>query len=185
MFDSMLLVTAGVLTGLVFGFLLQKARVTRYGTILGQFLFKDYTVLKVMLTAIVVGGIGIYGMHEAGWVKLHVKSAQIVANALGGLIFGVGMALAGYCPGTGVAALGDGSRHALYAVLGMILGAGIYAETYSWIKPRVLDLADFGKATFPSLTGVSPWWFVTGLALLAGTLFVFIERSERRRAAIA
>ncbi|MHC5001987.1 MAG: YeeE/YedE thiosulfate transporter family protein, partial [Planctomycetota bacterium] len=100
----------GAATGLVFGFLLQKGGVTRFQVIVGQFLLKDFTVLKVMLTAIVVGAIGIYGMRAAGMdVPLHVKGTALLANVLGGLIFGVGMAILGYCPGTALAAIGDGS----------------------------------------------------------------------------
>ena len=180
MFDSANMILGGLLTGLVFGFLLQKAKVTRYQTIVGQFLFADNTVLKVMLTAVVTGSIGIYALHGMGYIgKLHIKEAALVANALGGLIFGVGMAVAGYCPGTGVAALGDGSRHAIFALLGMVFGAGIYAEVYPHISGNLLKYASYGKTTLPQLTGLSPWVFVGAIAAIALTLFVLIERAER------
>lgn len=183
MFDPVNLIIGGLLTGLVFGFLLQKARVTRYQTIVGQFLFADNTVLKVMLTAIVTGAIGIYALHGMGYItKLHIKEAALLANALGGLIFGVGMAIAGYCPGTGVAALGDGSRHAVFALLGMIFGAGVYAEVYPLIADNLLKYASYGKTTLPQLTHLSPWIFVAALAAIALTVFVVIERIERRAA---
>ena len=68
MFDTPVLVIGGVLTGLFFGFLLQKGHVTRYNVIVGQFLFADFTVLKIMLTAIVTGAIGIYAMYGAGMI---------------------------------------------------------------------------------------------------------------------
>ena len=116
MFDlaSSQMIVYGLLAGFVFGFLLQKGGVTRYRVILGQFLLKDFTVLKVMFTAIVVGAVGIWGMRSAGMdFPMHVKNAAILANIVGGLIFGVGMAVLGYCPGTGIAAIGDGSRHAI------------------------------------------------------------------------
>mgnify|MGYP004136876501 CR=1 FL=1 len=60
MLDTPFMIVAGLLTGVVFGVLLQKAHVTRYEVIVGQFLFKDFTVLKVMLTAIVVGAVGVF-----------------------------------------------------------------------------------------------------------------------------
>jgi hypothetical protein len=183
MFDPVNLIIGGLLTGLVFGFLLQKARVTRYQTIVGQFLFADNTVLKVMLTAIVTGAIGVYALYGMGYIaNLHIKEAALVANVLGGLIFGVGMAIAGYCPGTGVAALGDGSRHALFALLGMVFGAGVYAEVYPRISDNLLKYASYGKTTLPQLTGLSPWIFVAALAAIALTVFVVIERLERRSA---
>ncbi len=172
----------GALTGLIFGFLLQKGGVTRFGVIVGQFLLKDFTVLKIMLTAILVGGIGIYGMRAVGWdVSLHIKNTALLGNALGGLIFGAGMALLGYCPGTGVAALGDGSRHAWFGVLGMLAGAAIFAEVFPWMKSSVLGIGDFGKATLPTLTELSPWWFLTLLAILAAGIFVTLERREKKR----
>jgi uncharacterized membrane protein YedE/YeeE len=169
----------GALTGLVFGFLLQKSGVTRFGVILGQFLLKDFTVLKVMGTAIIVGGIGIYGMRALGLdVPLHIKNATILGNALGGAIFGIGMAILGYCPGTGVAAIGDGSRHAIPGILGGIVGAALYAEAYPWIKSEVLGIRDLGRATLDS--GLSPWWFIALLALAALSGFAILERWERR-----
>ncbi len=172
----------GAFTGFLFGFLLQKGGVTRYSVIVGQFLLKDFTVLKIMLTAILVGGIGIYGMRAMSWdVSLHIKNAALLGNALGGMIFGVGMALLGYCPGTGVAALGDGSRHALFGVLGMLVGAAIFAEAYPSMKSGVLGVGDLGKATLPTLTQLSPWWFLALLTLAAAVVFVMLERWERKQ----
>lgn len=174
----------GALVGLIFGFLLQKGRVTRADVILNQFLFRDFTVLKVMLTAIVVGAVGVWGMLQFGMIEhLHVKNAALVGNAAGGLIFGVGMAVLGYCPGTGVAAIGDGSRHAIFGVLGMIAGAAVYAEAHGWLNANVNALYDLGKATMPGETGLSPWWFIAGLLAIAVGVFAGIERVERRRAA--
>jgi len=181
MFDAPVLVIGGVLTGLVFGFLLQKGHVTRYNVIVGQFLFADFTVLKIMLTAIVTGAIGIYAMYGAGIIAgLQVKPALLVAVTLGGLIFGVGMALAGYCPGTGVAAIGEGSRHAIFAVLGMVLGAGVYAETYPYLQNNVLQWANLKKVTLADVTGLSPWVFIAGLAVLAAVVFAVIHRWEKK-----
>jgi len=186
MFDTPAMIVGGVITGLVFGFLLQKAHVTRYPTILGQFLFSDFTVLKVMLTAIVTGAIGIYAMLQMGLIAgLHIKSAVLAANALGGLIFGVGMALAGYCPGTGVAAIGEGSRHAIFAVLGMIVGAGIYAEVYPSLQDNLMKTADYKKVTLADISGVSPWVYIIALALIAAGVFLAVQRWERKQAAAA
>jgi len=180
-FDTTSMILAGLLTGLVFGVLLQRAHVTRYSTILGQFLFTDYTVLKVMLTAIVVGGVGVYAMLGSGMIEhLHVKSATLVANVLGGLIFGVGMAILGYCPGTGVGAIGEGSRHAIPGLLGMIVGAGLYAEIYPAIQSNLLKFGDFGKITLATSTHSSPWVWLGILAVIAAVVFVLIERHERR-----
>lgn len=188
MFDTPLFASPGVLalgalTGLIFGFLLQKGRVTRFDVIVGQFLLRDFTVLKVMLTAIVVGGTGVWAMHQLGWVSLHVKGAALLANGLGGAIFGVGMATLGYCPGTGVAAIGDGARDAWFGLLGMLFGAAVYAEAYPWLNERILKVGDLGKLTLADAAHVSPWWFVAALAGIAVTVFALLERWEHRRIA--
>ncbi|MDE3166670.1 MAG: YeeE/YedE family protein, partial [Acidobacteriota bacterium] len=98
----------GLLTGFAFGILLQKGQVTKYPVIVGQLLLRDFTVLKTMLTAVVTGGIGVYILKALGLASLHVKPAQLVAVCGGGVIFGVGMVILGYCPGTGVAAAAEG-----------------------------------------------------------------------------
>ncbi len=173
----------GAAAGLAFGFLLQKGGVTRFEVIVGQFLFKDFTVARVMGTAIAVGAVGIYGMSAMGMdFPFHVKEAALLGNLLGGLIFGVGMALLGYCPGTGVAAAGEGSRHALFGVLGMLVGAALYAEAYPALKESVLGVFNFGKVTLATASGLSPWWFI--LVLAAGAVYgpVALARWEKAQA---
>jgi hypothetical protein len=183
--DAKTLVLGG-LTGLVFGFLLQRGGLTRFRTILGQVLLRDFTMLRVMLTAMVVGGVGIYGLRAAGMdVTLHVKSTAVLGNALGGLVFGLGMAVLGYCPGTGVAALGDGSRHALPGVLGMLVGAGLYAEAYPWLAANVLRVGTEGKITLPGVTHTSEWLWLGAMASAAVLLFALARAYEHRRAARA
>ena len=175
----------GALVGFVFGFLLQRGGVTRYQVILGQFLLKDFTVLKVMGTAIVVGGLGVYGMLQMGMLEatqLHIKTAFVYANLLGGLIFGVGMVVLGYCPGTAVAAIGDGSRHAIPGLMGLIAGAGVYAETHAWVNEHINSKLNLGKATLATETGVAPLWWVAGLVVVAFVGFALLERWERKQA---
>ena len=94
----------GFLFGIVFGFLLQKGGVAKYHILLGVLLLEDFTVIKVMLSAIIVGMLGIFTLHGLGLVELHIKPTRYAANIFGGLLFGVGFALIGYCPGTGTAA---------------------------------------------------------------------------------
>ena len=169
----------GALTGLVFGFLLQKGGVTQYNVIVNQFRFKDFTVLKTMLTAIVVGAIGIYAMLQFGMIKgLMVKPAELAMNIGGGLIFGVGMALLGYCPGTALAAIGHGSRDAIVGVIGGLAGAAAYTEAYPLVARTVEPIAKFGRITFPEVVHVSPWVLIFGLAVIAAGLFVWLEKSR-------
>jgi uncharacterized membrane protein YedE/YeeE len=169
----------GLCTGFLFGFLLQKGRLTRYPVIVGQFLLRDFTVFKTMLTAIVVGGIGVYTLRALGFAALHVKPAQLAAVAIGGLTFGVGMVLLGYCPGTGIAAAGEGRRDALFGVAGMLCGALIFAEAYRMLGKTILTWLDLGPVTLPELAGVPVWLIFAVLAAAAVTLFRRIELWER------
>ncbi len=82
-----------VLFGEVFGFLLQRGKVTDYNVIVNQFRFKDFTVLKVMLSAVLIGGIGMWLLHGVGLAQYHIKSADLLGVALGAVIFGIGMVL--------------------------------------------------------------------------------------------
>lgn len=171
----------GAITGLVFGFLLQKGGVTQYNTIVNQFRFKDFTVLKTMLTAIIVGAIGIYAMLQLGLIKgLSVKAAELGMNAVGGAIFGVGMVLLGYCPGTALAAVGQGSRDALVGIVGALVGAAVFAETYPLLARTLEPIGNLGKITFADAAHASPWWFIAGLAGVAVALFVWLEKRERK-----
>ena len=191
-FDKPGLVVGGLLAGIVFGFLLQKGQVAKYRVILGQFLFTDYTVLKVMLTAIVVGAIGVYGMLQLGMIQhLLVKPAVLAANAVGGLIFGVGMSLLGYCPGTGIAAMGEGSRHARWGFLGMILGAAAFTAVYPLLEKGFMKAGEVtvtvgdkvnSKVTLADVTGISPWVYIALLATVSLVAFTLIGRWERRQA---
>jgi hypothetical protein len=169
----------GLLTGFLFGFLLQKGRVTKYETIVGQFLLRDFTVLKVMLTAILVGGAGVYTLLAMGLVKLHVKPTLLAAVPVGGLIFGIGMVVLGYCPGTGVAAAAEGKRDALFGVLGMMLGAAFFAELFKGLSGSLLKWGDLGPVTLPEATGIPAWVFFVVLTLAAVPLFVWLERREK------
>ena len=112
-------ILGGIVFGFAFGFLLQKGGVGTYHILVGQLLFQDWTVVKIMVTAIVVGMVGIFTLHHFAKVNLHIKPTKIGPNVLGGLLFGAGFALIGYCPGTVAAALGQGSWDALFGMAGL------------------------------------------------------------------
>ena len=166
------LITA-MLFGLAFGFLLQKGGVGKYHILMGQLLLQDFTVVKVMLTAIVVGMVGIFTLHRFAKVNLHIKPTRIGPNIIGGLIFGAGFALIGYCPGTVAAALGQGSYDGLFAMAGLMLGSFVYAEASKKLKATVEKWGDKGKLMLPEALHISrgvfiPVFAVFLVAVLAG-----------------
>jgi uncharacterized membrane protein YedE/YeeE len=181
MFDSPEKLALGLVTGIVFGFLLQKGRAAKYHVIVGQFLLKDWTVAKIMLTAVLVGSVGVYALVQMGWASLHIRPALLGGVLLGGVCFGVGIVVFGYCPGTSVAACGEGRRDAMVGVAGMLFGAGLFVALYPLLQPVIKGLGDWGKLTLPQALGVSPWLVVGGL-VLAGSLALLLLRSRKRPA---
>lgn len=169
-----------VLFGALFGVLLHRGRVADYNVIVNQFRLRDFTVVRVMMTAIVVGGLGIYVLHQFGLANYHIKSADLVAVGLGAAIFGVGMVIYGYCPGTGVAAVGTGSVHAGVGFLGMLAGGILYAFSFPWIQQKVLPLWSLGKVRLPELTGIHDvLWLIAVLSIL-----IAISRLTRRSSCV-
>ena len=154
----------------------------KYQTIVGQLLLKDWTVFKIVTTAIVVGAAGVYTLVSLGAARLDIWPFQVAAVLLGAVLFGTGLAVIGYCPGTGMAASGEGSRDAIVGVLGMITGAGIYVAAYDWVEPLGLALGDYGKVTVPDALGLPPWLVIVILAIVLAIMLWVIERHERRRA---
>ncbi len=139
---------AGIAFGFIFGFLLQKGGVGTYHILIGQLLFQDWTVVKIMLTAIVVGMLGIFTLHHFAKVNLHPKPTKLGPNIVGGLLFGAGFGLIGYCPGTAAAAVGQGSWDALFGMAGLVAGSWLYAEASNSLKNTIDKWGDFGKLTF-------------------------------------
>jgi uncharacterized membrane protein YedE/YeeE len=166
----------GLITGVLFGFLLQKGRVLRYDNQLGALRLIDMTIVKFMLSTIVVGMVGVYLLKDLGLAKLSLKPTLLGANILGGLTFGIGWGLLGYCPGTSAGALGEGRWDALWGILGMLAGAALYAEAYPFMKKTVLTWGDLGMITLPGALGVSHWVVIPAFAIVALLLFTWFEK---------
>ncbi len=166
----------GLVTGVLFGFLLQKGRVLRFDRQIGAMLLKDMTIFKFMLSAILVGMVGILILSDAGMITLSHKAMNLGAVLLGGALFGAGWAVMGFCPGTAVGAMGEGRWHGAFAVLGMMAGGALYAELYPYFLTTVLAWKDFGKIGLPETLGLSHWIIVP--VFWAGTvsLFVWFEK---------
>ena len=165
----------GLAAGVVFGFLLQRGGVTHYDTIIGQLRLTDFIVVKVMLSAVVVGMLGVYGLRSLGLARLHPKAGSVGMTVIGGLIFGVGFAVLGYCPGTIAGAVGQGALDALFGgLVGIVLGAGLFAALYPRLT-KVLDWGSFGEVTWPELLRVNAWVVVLPVAAGIVALLVWIE----------
>ena len=168
----------GIVTGIIFGFLLQKAQVLRYDKQVGALRLIDMTILKFMLSAIVVASIGIYIFKDLGVVKLSIKATSIGAQLVGGALFGIGWGLLGYCPGTAVGALGEGRIDSLWGILGMLGGGALYAVIYPFMKAHIVSIGSYGKISLPQVIGINHWIVIIILTVLSGLLFRFFEEKN-------
>jgi uncharacterized protein len=172
MFESIDKLALGLVTGIAFGFLLHKGRVARHHVIVGQLLLRDFTVMKIMLTAVAVGAIGVYALVELGVTHLDIKPAGLGGVLVGAGLFGIGLALLGYCPGTTIAAAGEGRRDAFAGIAGMLGGALLFVLAFPWLSAVRPALADYGETTLPELTGSSPWLWLVAVSLAGVALYL-------------
>ncbi len=171
-------IVAPILVGFAFGFLLQRSGMTRYHKIVNVFRFTDMAVLKFMMSALVTGMVGIYGLKALGWAAvIPVTPTYLVGNVLGGMIFGVGMALAGVCAAPVAAGSGEGRLDYLIpGVLGMITGGTIFGLAYPSFFPQLSQLANYGAVTLMELWSLNTWLFIGLFGAIALLLFYLIER---------
>lgn len=166
----------GLITGILFGFFLQKGHVLRYDKQIGALRLQDMTIVKFMLSHIVVAMVGVYFLYDLGFVQLSLKPTILGGVVIGGLLFGLGWGLLGYCPGTSLGALGEGRLDAFWGILGMLVGAGIYAEAFPYLKSSVLTWGDYGKITVPQVLGVNHWVVIVPFVLCVVFFFRWLEK---------
>jgi hypothetical protein len=164
----------GLVSGTMFGFLLQKAGVANYDILIGALLLTNFVVLQVMLTAIVVGMVGVFILQRRGLLKTQIPETAYVSNIVGSLIFGLGFGLLAYCPGTDAAAVGQGSYDAVVGVVGLVVGSYLFA-LMTRAKPDLSSLGARGKLTLPDVLHTSRGRVTAVLAPLLVALLALIE----------
>ena len=169
-------VLAGLAFGVIFGFLLQKGGVADYDVLIGSLRLTDSTVFTVIMTAILVGSLTSALFRYFGVAQAHPKPTNYASNIVGGLLFGVGFGLLGYCPGTGAAALGQGSWDAAYGMIGIIAGSFTYAVAYPVLK-KLNRTGDRGKLTVPTAFHVSTPVYLGVLTVVSLTMLYFLNRN--------
>ncbi len=174
----MSLVTAimiGLLMGAVFGFALEKSRVFEPGVIVGQMQLRNFIMLKVFLTAVATGAVALAALHGFGFIKLAPKATLYGADIVGGLILGMGIALAGACPGTVMAQIGAGYRDAIVTLIGGIAGAVAYSYAEPALSKTMLGVSS-GKLVLNSMLGIPYWAGALGLAAICVVILAVLER---------
>jgi len=166
----------GFLIGVGFGFLLDRGGATDFNIIVNQLLLEDFRVLKIIFTAIITGMIGLHVIVKLTPAELQPKPCQWKPIIIGGLIFGVGFAILGLCPGTAAGAMGTGAIHAVFGVIGMLLGAGIFASVYTNMEDFMAD-SDLGPITIPGSLEVNKWWIILVFSIILAAIMFFLERA--------
>lgn len=147
----------GLVIGMAFGAILQLGGASSYKKIMGSLLLKDMDIIKLILVAIAVGSVGIYALDLVDMANMSIKPTYIVGIVIAGLIFGVGFAVAGYCPGTCIVASAEGKTDAMVTVLGGLAGALLYAILYPALG-GLLGMTNYGEVTLATAFGVNGLW---------------------------
>jgi uncharacterized membrane protein YedE/YeeE len=136
----------------------------------------DMTIVKFMLSHILVAMVGVYLLKDLGLTELLFKPTVLGGVILGGIIFGIGWGFLGYCPGTSVAALAEGRWDALWGIIGMLLGGAIYAEVFPFMRETVLTWGNYGYITIPQMLGVNHWLIIPLFVIGGLALFRWFEK---------
>ncbi|MEN6516881.1 MAG: YeeE/YedE thiosulfate transporter family protein [Methanospirillum sp.] len=163
----------GLAFGIVFGFLLERGGATEHAVIWGQLLLYDFTVVKIMASAVLVGMIGFALLRSFGLAEPHVADPSLGTQLAGGLVFG----LLGLCPGTMAGAIGRGSIDALVGgAVGLVIGTGLFATVYPRVGPWGARTGRLPWRTVADLLGgVNPWVAVVPVAILILVVLGVIE----------
>ena len=170
----------GFLIGCAFGAILFLGGASSYRRIMGTLLLKDMWIIKLMMTAIGVGTLGIYLLDLGGLANMSIKPAYVWGILAGGIVFGIGWAVSGYCPGTCVVGASEGKKDAIFTVAGALLGAFVFSLAYPAIERVLIAPANFGKVTLESVLGINGIWLAIpfSAALLFLAFFVLKDRYE-------
>lgn len=164
----------GLVTGFLFGYILTRTGITKYPRVMGMLLLKDFKILKFTLTTVTISLILFYVLGDIGLLTLSPKGLDW-GKLVGGLIFGIGMGLLGYCPGTMAARIGEGKKEPILAIFGMAFGIFIYALMIKPIKATLLSVEISGNIAM--LLGINHWFIIIPAALLFLAIIYFVNKN--------
>lgn len=171
---------SGLLIGTAFGALLFASGLAHPDRIVAMLRLRDLRLLKVIVTAIAFGMVGIAILSALDAAHTSIKTLHLVAILAGGVVFGLGFALTGYCPGTSLAAAAAGRRDALFVVAGGLAGTLLYALVYVTVEPWLIEPWTYGRPTLFGWLGVPALVMALPLGGLAAWVVLRWWRAERR-----
>jgi len=173
----------GLPIGVAFGVALERAGLGSAGTIAAQLRGRDFTVVKVMLTAIVTAMLGVFWATRLGWLDLSrvaIPETDLGPQLVGAALFGAGFAVASLCPGTACVAVGAGHRDGFATIVGMFVGTLVTAALWP-VLGRIAESAP-RSARLPDDLGLAEG-AVVALIAIAGALAVWLAGRWERGAA--
>ena len=169
--------------GVAFGVFLEQAGLGSARKLAGQFYLRDLTVFKVMFSAIITALLGLFWLSRIGVVDLDavfVPPTFVLPQLVGGAVFGVGMVLAGLCPGTSCVAASSGKSDGVAVVAGMALGIVVFNEAFPYLEDFYRS-TEMGSVTLPQILGIE-YGRVVAAVVAAGLLgFAAAEWLEGRQ----
>jgi uncharacterized membrane protein YedE/YeeE len=171
-----------VILGIFFGLFLERGGLGNPHKLVGVFYLRDFTVPKVMFTAILVAAFGLYLLSDLGLLdmsRVWLVPTYFWPQLAGGALFGIGFLISGYCPGTAVAGLASGRLDALVTLLGIAAGSLVFAFLYPPLEGFYQSSA-MGMATLPGLLEVSHWVVLAFVFALAAGMFYLMEWYEKK-----
>lgn len=172
-FAAMLL---GLAMGAVFGMALEKGRVCEGGVILCQMQMSRHAMLKMFLSAVITGLIVLSIMVGFGFAKLSPKATLFAADIVGGAILGVGIVIAGACPGTVLAQIGTGYKDAIFTFVGGLFGALLFTYLEPNLLKPILTSGAYGKLTLDQLMGLPFPAVALSFAAILIAFLVWLEK---------
>ncbi len=175
---------SGLVCGVLFGFALENAGFGSPAKLTAQFKLTDWSVFKVMFTAIVVAAVGLWGLRVVGLLEadsLFVPQALVMASAVGGALIGLGFAIGGYCPGTSMVGMASGRLDALVFVLGLFIGTTAFAGFYGDAIRAMMAIGELIDGdTLADVYGIADPIMLAVMAVFLVAVFYLGSWFERR-----
>jgi uncharacterized membrane protein YedE/YeeE len=149
----------GLFSGIAFGFVIQRVGATNPQKMVLAHLMKEPYIPQFMLLVVIFSAIGLFALEASGAGTTRVLPTSLVATGLGGVIFGIGWGLTGYCPGTCWAAVGEGRMDAIFTLLGGLAGTAVFAHLHESLIPALYMPTNYGQLT------LTDWFGHPGVAL--------------------
>jgi len=168
----MTMILLGLFSGIAFGFVIQRIGATNAGKLARAHLMIEGDIPIFMLATVALSAVGLLGLSAVGVGRTVVIPTSIVATGLAAVIFGIGWGLAGYCPGTTWAAVGEGRMDAVFAMLGGFAGAAVFAHFHETLIPLLYDPTFVGGITLADWVGSRPLAVVILLAVFSACIWI-------------